>query len=108
MKARLIVEMSSVHLKPSTMEELSSGVHPLACTKYVRDPEDETVQHPVGAFIHVPDEEELRSIGPLPDDLLKVLNWANEQRIAWLNVDGDAEEIPELPAYRNEWDAWGL
>lgn len=52
----------------------------------------------VGAFVHVPSEEEENEPGNIvPSDLKKVFSYARERGCSWLIIDRDGDTIDELP-----------
>lgn len=45
-------------------------------------------------------------IADIPEDLLQVLRYADSRDCDWVMFDCDAEEIGDLPTYREEWDKY--
>ena len=60
-----------------------------------------------GAFINLADinlDEGSSDVRDVPEDLLMVLNYADSFDVHWIMFDCDADEIGELPTYRESWD----
>ena len=97
--------LSTVHIKPETLENLQEGNY-VHLTSYRKEhPADS--EEVYGAFVYVPSvclEEGSEELEDIPEDLRIVLNYADSFNCQWLMFDCDEEEIGELPAYRSEWD----
>ena len=105
MKVNRLLEISTVHIRPST-------------SIWLEDHLEEPVMSPVfpplpfvhyrltyGWLINVPSVD-LKGMGScgFPADLKKCIREAAKEKCGWLLLDSDAPELKNLPAYREEWD----
>ena len=89
------LDLSVAHFTVKTLEALYTGdgnvTDVISYPKY-----DKEAKETFGAFVHVPDDlDECK----MPRDLKKVLEYAQKKGCYWLQIDRDAEVIPDLPVY---------
>lgn len=94
-----ILTLSTVHVKPETMQRiLDEDFEWLACY----EKSSKTTGETYGAFVLVDSAEP--DDADLTEDLAEVMNYAMSFDALWIEFDNDADEIGELPRYITEWD----
>ena len=91
------LDLSVAHFTCETLERLYDGEIDSVITYPKTDKDTEIT---CGAFVHVPDEFDEEE--DLPEDLSKVFAYARGMDCYWLQIDQDADIIPELPRYDEE------
>lgn len=92
--------LSTAHIKPATMALLEEdalddiAVFPKAVPLTGKN---------YGAFIYVDGASLDEGIEDVPEDLVRVLRYAAEHDASWIMLDGDEEEVKDLPTYYEEW-----
>lgn len=88
------LDLSTVHFTVETLDALYTGK-----TGIISYPKhDKDLDECFGAFVHVPDDLDEYCISK---DLKDVLRYAQKNDCYWVQIDRDAEIIPELPIYGN-------
>jgi len=91
MTVRTFLDISTAHVKPSTMALINMGA--MSMNTLIGD-------H--GAMLHVPSDNTL--VPNYPEDLLTVLDHARKLNCDYVLLDGDADLVETLPDYADEWD----
>lgn len=92
--------LSTAHIKPETMALLEED----ALEDIVAYPKEiPSTGENCGAFIYVDGASLDEGIEDVPEDLVRVLQYAAKHDASWIMLDDDEEEVEDLPTYYEEW-----